>query len=72
MAANTETDRKLTDAENRAAKQRRAEFDAICAVEGIFPSVEQQAMFDMFERERWSHERRLQHVIERARKGLPL
>lgn len=70
MAANTETDEKLSNAELKAAKQRRAEFDAICAVEGIHPSAEQKAMFDMFERERWSHERRLRHVLERARKGV--
>ena len=70
MAASTKTDEKLSDAELKAAKQRRAEFDAICAVEGISPSAEQTAMFDMFERERWSHERRLQYVIDRARKAV--
>lgn len=61
-------DTKLSDTDLAVIERRRAEFDAICAVEGIIPTIEQRAMFDMFDRERWSHERRLAYVIERARK----
>ena len=61
-------DTKLSDTELSAVKRRRAEFDAICAVERIVPTAEQEAMFEMFNRERWSHQRRLAYVIERAHK----
>ena len=62
------SDAKLSELELAAVKRRRAEFDAICAIERIAPTSEQKAMFEMFDRERWPHKRRLAYVIERARK----
>lgn len=37
------------------------------AIEGSPATPEQVAMFEMFEREGWSHERRLAYLKERAR-----
>lgn len=62
------TDTKPDDQDLAEAKRRRAEFDAICAIEGIVPTAEQEAMFEMFDRERWPYERRVAYVLERARR----
>ncbi len=35
-------------------------------IEGNPLDAEQVAMFEMFEREKWSHERRLAYIAERA------
>jgi hypothetical protein len=58
---------KLTDAEMAAIKQRRAEFRAICAVEGIEFTSEDDELFAMFDRERWPHERRIAFLKSEAR-----
>ena len=60
-------DAKLTDAELAAIKQRRADFRAICAVEGIVFTSEDDELFAMFDRERWSHERRIAYLKSEAR-----
>ena len=65
MKSNT----KLSDADLAAIKQRRAEFDAICAVEGIHFTAEDEELFAMFDRERWPHERRLEFLKAGARKA---
>jgi len=41
------------------------------AIEGNPLDAEQIAMFEMFERERWSHDRCLAYVLERARRIAP-
>jgi hypothetical protein len=61
------TDTKLTDAELAAARQRLAEFRAICAVEGIVFTSEDDELFAMFDRERWSHERCIEYLKAQAR-----
>jgi hypothetical protein len=58
----------LSPAEVLAAKERRLEMQHLQAIEGNPLDSEQVAMFEMFERERWSHERCLAYVLERARK----
>lgn len=60
-------DTKLSDAELSAVKQRRADFHAICAVEGIVFTPEDDELFAMFDRERWSHERRIAFLKFEAR-----
>ena len=59
-------DAKLTDTEIAAIKQRRAEFQAICAVEGIVFTPEDAELFAMFDRERWSHDRRIAYLKGQA------
>jgi len=60
-------DAKLTDTELAAIKQRRADFRAICAVEGIVFTSEDDELFAMFDRERWPHERRIAYLKSEAR-----
>ncbi len=57
---------KLTDSEIAAIKQRRAEFRAICAVEGIAFTAEDDELFAMFDRERWPHDRRIAYLKGQA------
>ena len=59
---------KLSPAEVLAAKERRLEMQHLQAIEGNPLDAEDIAMFEMFERERWSHERCLAYILERARK----
>ena len=49
--------RLLTDEELALAIQRREEGMNLHAIEGNPLNAEDIAMFEMFERERWSHER---------------
>lgn len=56
-------------AETFAAKERRLDMQHLNAIEGNPLDAEQVAMFEMFDRERWSHEQCLAHVLERARKA---
>lgn len=60
------TDAKLTESEIAAIKQRRAEFRAICAVEGIAFTAEDDELFAMFDRERWPHGRRIAYLKSQA------
>ncbi len=59
-------DRTLTDEQVAAAKRRRLEAMRLQEIEGNPLDAEQVAMFEMFEREKWSHERRLAYIAERA------
>jgi hypothetical protein len=61
-----EIDRKLTEEEVAEARERRLVAQHLQAMEDSPPTTEQIAMFEMFERERWSHERRLAYIRERA------
>jgi hypothetical protein len=50
---------------------RRLEMQHLQAIEGNPLTAEESAMFDMFEREGWSHERRRAHILASFKK-LPL
>lgn len=60
-------DEKLSFEEIAAAKIRRLEAMHLQQIEGNPLDAEQVAMFEMFEREGWSHERCLQYLLNRAR-----
>jgi ketopantoate reductase len=61
------TDRtKLNDQELAAAQRRLAEFKAIAAVEGISFDDEDEEIFAMFDRERWSHQQCIEYLKARA------
>ena len=59
----------LSPSEVLAAKERRLEMQHLQAIEGNPLDAEDVAMFEMFERERWSHERCRVFILERARKN---
>ncbi|MGH6815269.1 MAG: hypothetical protein ACREC6_06175 [Hyphomicrobiaceae bacterium] len=59
---------RLGDDEIARGQERRKQFEAIGAVEGIVPTPEMQAAFEMFDRERWGHERRRAYIIARFAK----
>lgn len=48
---------------DQAARERRLEMQHLQAIEGNPLSEEDVSMFEMFEREGWSHERRLAHIL---------
>lgn len=60
---------RLTDAEIAAARERRLEAMQLQAIEGNPLDAGQVAMFEMFEREGWSHERCTAYLLEQARHG---
>ncbi len=57
---------RLTPEEIADARQRRLEAMKLQEIAGNPLSEEQVAMFEMFEREGWSHERRRAHLLARA------
>lgn len=57
----------LSQAEAAQARERRLEAMHLQAIEGNPLDTEDVAMFEMFERERWSHERRIAYIIEQAK-----
>ena len=65
MAKASET---LSDEEVAEARVRRLEAMRLQEIEGNPLDAEQVAMFEMFEREKWSHEKRLAHLAERLKK----
>ena len=60
-------DRLLSPAEVEAARKRRLEAMALQEIEGNPLDAEQIAMFEMFERERWSHEKSTEYLLARAK-----
>lgn len=48
---------------DEAARNRRLDMQHLQAMEGNPLTAEEIAMFEMFEREGWSHERREAHII---------
>lgn len=56
----------LTDKELAEAKARRRVAAHMQAIENSPPTPEQSAMFEMFERERWPHDKRLAYIRQRA------
>lgn len=59
-----ESDRLLTDEELALAIKRRKKGMHLQEIEGNPLDAEDIAMFEMFERERWSHEKRLAYIKE--------
>ena len=58
---------RLTKAEIEGARKRRLEAMNLQAIEGNPLDADDIAMFEMFEREGWSHERCRAYVLERAK-----
>ncbi|MES1197633.1 MAG: hypothetical protein ABUL55_03300 [Pseudomonadota bacterium] len=65
--AETKEEALLSEAEVAEARQRRLEAMALQEIEGNPLDAEDVALFEMFERERWSHERRRAFLLTRAR-----
>lgn len=63
----SEADKLLSQEEVDAARERRLEAMALQEIEGNPLDAEQVAMFEMFERERWPHEKCLEYIKGRAR-----
>ncbi|WP_208249029.1 hypothetical protein WGT02_03755 [Rhizobium sp. T1470] len=59
-------DELLTPEQVEVARKRRLEAQHLQLIEGNPLDAEDIAMFEMFERERWSHERCRQYIIEQA------
>ena len=60
---------RLTDAQITAARARRLEAMHLQEIEGNPLDAGQVAMFEMFEREGWSHEQCTAYLLERARRA---
>jgi hypothetical protein len=60
-------ERKLTRPQVAEARKRRLEVQHTHTIESNPLDAEDVAMFEMFEREQWSHERRLQYILDQAR-----
>ena len=58
---------RLSPDEIAAARKRRLEAMHLQVIEGNPLDEEDIAMFEMFEREGWDHERRRAYILERAR-----
>lgn len=63
------SDHPLTEAEVAAARHRRREAMRLQEIEGNPLDAEDIAMFEMFEREAWPHERCIAYILERARRS---
>jgi hypothetical protein len=59
----------LTDDEVAEARERRLVAEHLQAIEDSPLTGEQTAMFEMFERERWSHDRRRAYILRRAKEA---
>jgi hypothetical protein len=58
----------LSGEEVARARQRRLEAMTLQEIEGNPLTAEDVAMFEMFERERWSHERCLAYILDEAQR----
>jgi len=56
----------LSPEEVAAARERRLDATAMQAIEGNPLTRDDVEMFEMFERERWSHERRRAYILALA------
>ena len=61
---------KLTPQEVQTARQRRLEGMNLQEIEGNPLDAEDIAMFEMFERERWPHEKCLEYLRNETRNRL--
>jgi hypothetical protein len=62
-----DTPKRLTKDEIAVAKLRRLEAMNLQAIEGNPLDADDIAMFEMFEREGWSHERCIAYILEQAK-----
>ena len=62
-----DTPKSLSKKEIAAARKRRLEAMNLQAIEGNPLDADDIAMFEMFEREGWSHERCRAYALERAK-----
>ena len=58
---------RLTKAQIEDARKRRLEAMNLQVIEGNPLDADDIAMFEMFEREGWSHERRRAHLLDWAK-----
>jgi hypothetical protein len=58
---------RLTPEEVAAARERRLQAQHLQLIEGNPLDEEDIAMFEMFEREGWDHERRRAYILAQAR-----
>jgi len=58
---------RLSEAEVAQARRRRLVAMRLQEIEGNPLSDDQIAMFEMFEREAWTHERRLAYILDNVR-----
>jgi hypothetical protein len=63
----SEFDRLLTDEELALAIMRRKEGVNLHVIEGNPLDADDIAMFEMFDKNRWSHEKRIAYIIEQAK-----
>jgi hypothetical protein len=59
--------KRLTKDEIAEARRRRLEAMNLQAIEGNPLDADDIAMFEMFEREGWSHERCIAYILEQAK-----
>jgi hypothetical protein len=64
--------KRLSKAKVAEARQRRLEAMTLQAIEGNPLDAEDIAMFEMFEREAWPHERCIAYILERAKVTPPI
>jgi Fic family protein len=60
-------DQPLSEDDVAQARRRRLEAMKLQEIEGNPLTADEVAMFEMFERERWSHERRRAYILAAAR-----
>ncbi len=60
-------DKLLSVEEVKVARKRRLDAMHLQAIEGNPLTEDEVKMFEMFERERWSHERRLAYILEQIK-----
>jgi hypothetical protein len=58
---------RLSDSDLALARERRLVAMRLQEIEGNPLSTDDVAMFEMFEREAWPHERRRAHILAKAR-----
>ena len=62
------TNRLLSEAEVAEAHQRWLEAVKLQEIEGNPLTADEIAMFEMFERERWPHERCIEYILAQAQR----
>jgi len=62
-----DTPKRLTKKQVEEARKRRLEAMNLQVIEGNPLDAEDIAMFEMFEREGWSHDKRRAYVLDRAK-----
>ncbi len=66
LAMSKNIENKLTDEQVAEARLRRLEAMRMQEIEGNPLDAEQIKMFEMFEREKWSHEKRRTYILAKA------